>query len=71
MISNHEITVDLDCMESRPVLYVVNTHTRFQGGNGLRSKYAEVIWSAFMELWITIYVGYPCIRRVEQESAIA
>lgn len=56
--------------EGRPVLHVVDGYTRFQGAAWLRCKSTEDIWTAFLEFWATLYLGYPRIMRVDRRGAI-
>lgn len=55
--------------EGHPVLHVVDTDTTFQRGAVLKLKTTENLWSEIMESPVPLYLSYPQIMRVHQESA--
>lgn len=71
VVFNEEVAVDLVWLEGRPVLHLVDTHTHLQGAAMLRSKNADYIWSAFMEYWVSLHLGYPHLVRVGHESTMS
>lgn len=64
---NGELAMDLVWLESRMVLHIECTHTKFRGAAVLRCKNVEVIRKAFLEFWATIYTGMPKVIRGDQE----
>lgn len=60
--SNPEAVIDLVWLKSHPVLHAVCIHTLFQGAALLKSKSAEDIWAAFLECWVSLYIGFPDSR---------
>lgn len=67
---NHELSIDRICLEGRLVVHIVDTHTGFQGAVLLRWRSAGNMWTAFLGSSIGVYLGYPCVMRVDHESAI-
>lgn len=68
VIFNHEVAIDLFWICGNPVLHVVDTHTGYQNVALPKSMSAEHVWEAFLETWVTVYVGYPNRIRTDQGS---
>lgn len=64
----HEVKVDVVWLEERPVLYIIDTHTHFQDAIPIGSKQSEKIWYECIKGWVSLYVGYPDVVRLEQEA---
>lgn len=57
-------------MNMKRVLNIVDTHKNFQNAVTIRSKRDEDVWFAFVEGWVSIYVGYHVIL-LDQESTFS
>ena len=65
---NHEVAVDLMWLKGRPLLHIVDTHTRFQNAILLKGESAQDVWDAFVEGWASVYIGYPNRIRSDRGS---
>lgn len=68
IIFNHKVAIYLFWVAKNPVLHVVDTHTGYQNVILPKSLSASEIWDAFLEAWVTVYVGYPNRIRADQGS---
>ncbi|CDF34787.1 unnamed protein product [Chondrus crispus] len=68
VIFNHEVAVDLFWVGGNPILHVVDTHTGYQNVALPKSLSARHVWDAFLEAWVTVYVGIPNRIRADQGS---
>ena len=70
-----EASMDLMFLDGEAVLHIIDTATRFSASAFLDahgSSYdqsVDEIWLAFLEIWCTLYTGYPNRLRVDQGSA--
>lgn len=69
VIFNQELAIDLVWLEKKLVLHIVENHTEFQNAIPISTKRAEDIWYEFVEGWASLYVGYPNLIRLDQESS--
>jgi hypothetical protein len=56
---NAEIIVDVMYLESKPVLYIVDSVIAFQAARFLRNMSTKTVWEAIRSCWINIYIGPP------------
>ena len=69
VVYNHEVAMDLLWLDKKPVLHIIDTHTSFQNAMFITEKSPEGLWTAFVECWSTVYLGFPNVLRVDQESS--
>lgn len=66
---NFDVAMDLVWLDHSPVLHIVDMMTRFQNACFLKSKSAESIWNAFVNIWVSTYTGFPATLHIDQESS--
>ena len=71
LIFGEELSIDLMFIDSEAILHIVDTATRFSAAVFLREygQSVEGIWLAFIEVWRTMYAGYPNRLRADAGSA--
>jgi Reverse transcriptase (RNA-dependent DNA polymerase) len=67
-IFNQTVAMDLMWLEGRAVLHVVDTSLHFNSAAFLMAQTVEGIWTAFLDCWCTLYLGYPDKLRVDSGS---
>ena len=70
IVFNHEVAIDLFWVGGNPILHVVDTHTGYQNVGLPKSLSAQHVWEAFLEAWVTVYVGMPNRIRADQGSVL-
>lgn len=70
IIFNREISTDLMWVNNKPVLHVVVTAIKFQNAVFFKSKYTKEVWKDFIEFWISVYIIFPEIIRLDRESSL-
>lgn len=68
IVFSHEVAIDLFWIDNNPVLHIVDTHTGYQIVALPKSLSAKHIWDAFLEAWVTTYVGIPNRIRSDRGS---
>lgn len=66
---NAEVAMDLVWLESNPVLHVIDTYTCYQNAAFIKYTTASGIWRLFVELWASVYCGYPDVIRVDRDPS--
>lgn len=56
---NHEIIVDLFCIDKKPALHAVGRGAHFSAAKFLQGESAIHVWSALIDCWISACVGFP------------
>ena len=67
-----ELSMDLMFLDGKALLHIVDTATRFSAAAFLDDDFnqsVEGIWLAFIQIWCTMYTGYPNRIRVDQGSS--
>lgn len=67
-VFNHELALDLVWLEGDPALHVLDTHTHLSAAIFLLCKSTKDVWNAFLVCWATVFVGYPDLFKVDQDS---
>lgn len=57
-------------LDKKPVIHVIDEHTRFRNACFVKSKEATDIWNAFVGCWVSTYVGFPSKIKSDLESAV-
>lgn len=74
LVFGDELSLDLMWLDSKAVLQIVDTATRFNAATFLDSngetygQSVEGVWFAFIQTWVTMYTGYPNCIRTDQGS---
>jgi hypothetical protein len=74
LVFGDEVSIDLMFLDGSAVLHVVDTATRFSAAGFLDDHGAAYgqsvngVWLAFIEIWCTMYVGYPNRLRTDSGS---
>ncbi len=74
LVFGDELSIDLMFLDSKAVLHIVDTATRFSAATFLDShgetygQSVDGIWLAFCMTWCTMYTGYPNRLRTDQGS---
>lgn len=68
VIISHEVAIDLFWISGNSILHVVDAHAGYQNVTQQKSLSVEHVWDAFLEAWLTVYVGYPNRIRADQGS---
>ena len=66
---NSDVAMDLVWLEGKPVLHIVCLQTRFQNACFLQSKASSAVWQALIEVWTSVYSGFPATLHLDQESS--
>lgn len=53
-VFNQELAIDLVCLDGKPVLHILDTHTHLQNTIPIRTKKEENVWYASVEGWASI-----------------
>jgi hypothetical protein len=67
--------MDMMFINGKAVLHVIDSATRFKAATFLDShsesygQRLDGIWDAFIDIWCSIYTGYPDRLRIDSESA--
>ena len=67
-----ELSMDLMFLDGKALLHIFDSATRFSSAAFLDKDFdqsVEGIWLAFIQVWCTMYTGYPNRIRVEQGSS--
>lgn len=62
--------MDLASLDGKAVLHIVDSDRQFQNAAFTRDKTAEGLWAPSIEVWPSVYTGYPDILSVDRESSI-
>lgn len=54
-------------MARKPFLHVIATHTCYQKAAFIYDKSAMGLLTLFVEVWASVYCGYPDVLRVDRE----
>lgn len=68
LIFNNEVAIDPFWVDGNPILHVVDTHTGYQNVGLPKSLSAQHVWDAFLEAWVTVYLGITNRIRADQGS---
>lgn len=69
LVFNHEVAIDLLWFNKKAAVNVVDTHTNYQNAAFVESKTSEGLFKLFMNIWATVYLGYPSTLRLDRESS--
>lgn len=59
VLFNREVSIDLMCLNGKPVLHVVDTDTGFLNGVIIKYKTTEGLWTIFLNCWTSVCIGFP------------
>lgn len=67
IVFNRLILLDLMYLDGLPVLHVVDNYTLFSAATFLtEEETSEAIWRAYLQCWVTPYVGHPDLMHTDQ-----
>lgn len=66
---NQELAIYLLWLARRPVLHVVDTHTRYQNAVFIKDKSVQGLWEVSIVCWTSVYTSYPQTIRLDKESS--
>lgn len=66
---NQELAIDLLWLEGKPALHVIDTQTAFSNAKFINNKTADGLWQLFVDIWATVYTGYPSVIRLDRETS--
>lgn len=67
IVFNRLILLDLMYLDGLPVLHVVDNDTLFSAATFLtEGETSEAIWRAYLQCWVTPYVGHPDLMHTDQ-----
>ena len=50
-------------------MHFVDTHTNYQNAAFVDNKTSEGLWKIFINVWATVYLGYPATLRLDRDSS--
>lgn len=67
LVFGSELSIDLMFIDSKAILHIVDSATRFSSAVFLDDygQRVEGIWNAFIDIWCTMYTGFPNRRRTD------
>ena len=65
-VFNRENCLDIMNIRGHHILHVVDRDTRFSAAAILHGESTKDVWRAYMDTWVTKYVGFPDIISVDQ-----
>lgn len=63
---NRIVSMDIMSLDSKPVLHVVDRDTKLGAACFLDGESAAHVWRAFLNIWVSVYVGYPDYVAIDQ-----
>lgn len=70
LMFDHELGMYLMWVDGVAIVHVVDTHTPYSPASVLRNKTAGAISDAFIECWVTLFIGLPRELRLDQEAGL-
>lgn len=64
---NAEVYIYLLWINKRPILHVVEIQRSYQNAAFVVGKTAENLWKRFVQVWASVYCGFPHVLRVDRE----